>query len=82
MRYPTVFPPWYRVNCSRCGVEHLATRTQAREIKGPEDEVCGDCQDYDRAYKAGYEAGRRDALDKILPRLKQIADTMEPDSEL
>ena len=79
MNYPRTIHRWQKIPCSCCGVEYTAARTQPRIAQGPEDEMCSDCQDYERAYRDGYEAGRKDVLDKLLPKLRQITATMETD---
>ena len=68
-RYPLTIPPWARIPCAVCGTEYLGARGEPVVAEGPEDETCSD----------GLEAGRKEVLDKLLPRIREIAEAMEVD---
>jgi hypothetical protein len=57
MAKTTTIPPWTRMECSECGCDSQATRTEPKAIIGPY--VCSDCklveQAGDAAEQAAYE---------------------------
>lgn len=50
----TTIPPWTRLECSECGMDNEATRTEPKTITGPF--VCSDCKLSDQALATGEEA--------------------------
>ena len=76
-RYPITIHPWQRIPCAVCGTEYLGARGEPVVAEGPEDETCGDCQLYERAYREGLEAGRKEVLDRLRPIIHMISDPLE-----
>lgn len=55
---------WSWEDCSECGAEGYATRTQPRPVS--DKYVCGDCETHAVGYRAGREAGLFEAHDILV----------------
>lgn len=62
------FGRWQKTECDRCGCEFEVTRTHEKVIEG--EVICGDCEVYERGFKDGIEAFKKEIEASVSPVFK------------